>query len=100
MADLTDPLIFIDRSRASAPSFLFDLSPSAVCHEFDFDTVMEPHLTKSEMAQLFLIQGETKETDFPLSPELIAKYQRKDKTLKNKIQKGLSNNYSTTKVEG
>jgi transposase InsO family protein len=66
----------------------------------DFDKVMEPHLTKSEMAHLFLIQGETKETDFPLSPELIAKYQRKDKTLKNKIQKGLSNNYSTTKVEG
>jgi hypothetical protein len=31
----------------------------------DFETVMEPHLTKPEMAQLFIIQGETKETDFP-----------------------------------
>ncbi len=60
----------------------------------DFETVMEPHLTKSEMAHLFLIQGETKETDFPLSPALIAKYQRKHKTLKNKIQQGLSNNYN------
>jgi hypothetical protein len=49
---------------------------------------------------LFSYRVKPKETDFPLSPALIAKYQRKHKTLKNKIQQGLSNNYNTMKLKG
>jgi hypothetical protein len=37
---------------------------------------------------------------FPLSPDLIAKYQRKDKTLNKKIQAGQSTNFNTMTVEG
>ena len=66
----------------------------------DFDQTFPAHPTKLQMAQSFMLKGEEKETDFPLSPLLIAKYQRKDKTLKTKVQKGTSTQFSTMTVEG
>jgi transposase InsO family protein len=66
----------------------------------DFEQEFDSTPTKITMAQSFMIKGEEKETDFPLSPELIAKYQRKDKTLKTKVQSGTSTQFNTTKVEG
>jgi hypothetical protein len=41
-----------------------------------------------------------KETDFPLSPNLIATYQRSDNELKRRSMRTKSQNFSTKKIEG
>ena len=52
------------------------------------------------MAYIFLTPKDIKETDFPLSPILIAKYQGLDKTLKQKCMSKTNDNFSMTKLEG
>ena len=52
------------------------------------------------MACIFLTTKDVKETDFPLSPMLIAKYQGLDKTLKQKCKSKTNDNFSMTKLEG
>ena len=52
------------------------------------------------MACIFLTTKDVKETDFPLSPILIAKYQGLDKTLKQKCMSKTNDNFSMTKLEG
>ena len=47
-----------------------------------------------------LMTKDVKETDFPLSPILIAKYQGLDKTLKQKCTSKTNDNFSITKLEG
>ena len=51
-----------------------------------------------EMAHSFVLHNEEKETDFPLAPALIAKYQKRDKTLQRNVllHKGDSKYSSTT----
>ena len=54
-----------------------------------------------ELAHSFVLHNEEKETDFPLAPTLIAKHQKRDKTLQRNVllHKGDSK-YSTTILEG
>ena len=52
------------------------------------------------MANVFLTTKEIKETDFPLSPILIAKYQGLDSPLRHKCMRKTNDNFSTTKLEG
>ena len=52
------------------------------------------------MACIFLTTKDVKETDFPLSRILIAKYQGLDKTLKQKCTSKTNDNFSMTKLEG
>ena len=52
------------------------------------------------MANVFLTKKEIRETDFQLSPILIAKYQGLDKTLKQKCMSKTNDNFSTIKLEG
>ena len=48
----------------------------------DFSETLPTKPTIESMANVFLMTKDIKETDFPLSPILIAKYQGLDKTLK------------------
>jgi ribosomal protein S19 len=52
------------------------------------------------MAYIFLTKTDIKETDFPLSPNLITKYQRSDNELKQRSMRTKSQNFSTKKIEG
>jgi hypothetical protein len=52
------------------------------------------------MAYIFLTEKDIKETDLPLSPILISKYQRLDKTLKQKAMSTTNQNFSTKKLKG
>ena len=52
------------------------------------------------MADVFLTTKDVKETDFPLSPMLIVKYQGLDKTLKQKCTSKTNDNFSMTKLDG
>ena len=54
----------------------------------------------SMMAYIFLTEKDIKETDFPLSPILIAKYQRLDKQLKQKLISTTNQNFTTKTIEG
>jgi hypothetical protein len=47
----------------------------------DFNETLPTKPTNESMAYIFLTEKDIKETDFPLSPILISKYQRLDKTL-------------------
>ena len=52
------------------------------------------------MACIFLTIKDIRETDFSLSPILIAKYQGLDKTLKQKFTSKTNDNFSMTKLKG
>ena len=65
--------------------------------QLDADFSTKP--TNESMANVFLTTKEIKETDFPLSPILIAKYQGLDKTLRHKCISKTNDNFSTTKLE-
>ena len=51
-----------------------------------------------ELAETFVSIREIEDSEFPLYPPLIAKYQEKDKTLK-RLMKDKSNDISVNKVE-
>ena len=53
-----------------------------------------------DMAYSFTTIEETKETNFPLYPPLIAKYQSQDKQLKDAVLKANRRSFTTKKVEG
>ena len=52
------------------------------------------------MATMFVTKTDIKETDFPLSPKLIAKYQRVDKELRRKCLSDKNKYYTTKTIEG
>jgi len=66
----------------------------------NFNETLPVEPTNESMAYIFLTTKDIKETDFPLSPILIAKYQGLDKTLKQKCMSKTNDNFSTTKLEG
>ena len=66
----------------------------------DFSKTLPTKPTNDSMACIFLTTKDVKETDFPLSPILIAKYQGLDKTLKQKCTSKTNDNFSMTKLEG
>ena len=66
----------------------------------DFSETLPTKPTNDSMAYIFLTTKDVKETDFPRSPMLIAKYQGLDKTLKQKCMSKTNDNFSTTKLEG
>ena len=52
------------------------------------------------MAYIILTEEDIKETDFPLSPILIIKYQRLDKQLKRKSMSTTNQNFNTKTIDG
>ena len=67
----------------------------------DVNETLPTEPMKDSMAYIFLvIEKDIKETDFPLSPILIAKYQRLDKRLKRKSMSTTNQNFSTKTIEG
>ncbi len=52
-----------------------------------------------DMAEAFILESEETETDFPIHPPLIKKYQDTDKKLKLLFQRTKGKDFSTTKVE-
>ena len=66
----------------------------------DFSETLPTKPTNESMANVFVTTKEIKETDFPLSPIQIAKYQGLDKTLRHKCISKTKDNFSTTKLEG
>jgi hypothetical protein len=57
--------------------------------------------SNNSMTYIFtMIKEDIKETDFPLSPTLIAKYQRLGKELKRRSMSNANQTFSTKKVEG
>jgi hypothetical protein len=66
----------------------------------DFNETLPTKPMNESMAYIFLTEKDIKETDFPLSPILICKYQRLDKTLKQKAMSTTNQNFSTKKLEG
>ena len=64
----------------------------------DYETEFEIKPDKSTMAEMYVISGEEKETDFPLSPKLIQKYQKKDKVLQRHFAMK-SHDYGTITIE-
>ena len=66
----------------------------------NFDTKLPTKPTSEVMAYIFVTDKDIKETDFPLSPTLIAKYQSLDKELKRRCMSDANTNFSTKKVEG
>ena len=64
----------------------------------DFSETLPTKPTNESMANVFLTTKDVKETDFPLSPILIAKYQGLDKTLKQKCTSKTNDNFSMTKL--
>ena len=66
----------------------------------DFSKTLPTEPTNDSMAYIFLVTKDRRETDFPLSPILIAEYQGLDKTLKQKCTSKTNDNFSTTKLEG
>jgi hypothetical protein len=62
----------------------------------DFDKTLLTKPTNESMTYIFLrVKDIKKETDFPLSPIFISKYQRLDKSLKRKAMSVTNQNYST-----
>ena len=66
----------------------------------NFDTKLPTKPTSEVMAYIFVTDKDIKETDFPLSPTLIAKYQSLDKELKHRCMSDANTNFSTKMVEG
>ena len=67
----------------------------------DFSKTLPTEPTNDSMAYIFLTTKDIRrETDFQLSPILIAKYHGLDKTLKQKCTSKTNDNFSTTKLEG
>jgi RNase H-like domain found in reverse transcriptase len=66
----------------------------------DFSETLPTEPTNDSMAFIFLATKDRKETDFPLSPTLISKYQGLDKELKRKCMSTTNQNFSTKKIEG
>ena len=62
----------------------------------DFNETLPTEPTNDSMAYFFLTEKDIKETDFPLSPILIAKYQRLDKQLKRKLMSTTNQNFTKT----
>jgi hypothetical protein len=52
------------------------------------------------MAYIFLATKDIRDTDFPLNPILIPKYQGLDKELKQRCMSMTNQNFSTKKLEG
>jgi hypothetical protein len=65
-----------------------------------FNKKLPTEPTNKSMAYIFLTKTDTKETDFLLSPTLIAKYQQSDNKLKQRIMRTKSQNFTTKKIEG
>ena len=53
-----------------------------------------------DMAHSFVNKGEVEESEFPMYPPLIAKYQKKDKHLQKQIAKTGGKDYTSKAVEG
>ena len=51
-----------------------------------------------DLAASFVGEKEVQESEFPMHPPLIAKYQPKDKALQKAIQKSGGKDYTTKKV--
>ena len=67
----------------------------------DFSETLPTESTNDCVAYICLTTKDiTRETDFLLSPILIAKYQGLDKTLKHKCSSKTNDNFSMTKLEG
>jgi hypothetical protein len=66
----------------------------------NFNEKLPTEPTNDSMAYIFMTKEDVKETDFPLSPTLIAKYQRLDNELKRRSTKSRSQNFSTKTIEG
>ena len=67
----------------------------------DFNETLPTEPTNDIMAYIFLTEKDIKkETDFPLSPMLIAKYQQLDRQLKQKSMSTTNQNFSTKTIEG
>ena len=66
-----------------------------------FEKVNDNQPTAEIMARSFILKNEEKETDFPLAPKLIAKWQKRDKALQRKLlmDKG-DDKYRTRELEG
>jgi hypothetical protein len=66
----------------------------------NFNEKLPTEPTNDSMAYIFMTKTGVKETDFPLSPLLIAKYQRLDNKLKRRSTKSKSQNFNTKTIEG
>ena len=66
----------------------------------NFNEKLPTEPTNDSMAYIFLTDTDIKETNFPLSPNSIAKYQQVDKELKRRCMKTKSQNFSTKNIEG
>ena len=66
----------------------------------NFNEKLPVNPTNDNMAYIFLTKKDIKETDFPLSPTLISKYQRLDKEFRIRNMNKANQNFSTKKVEG
>ncbi|KAI2491351.1 transposition [Fragilaria crotonensis] len=66
----------------------------------NFNEKLPAEPTNDSMAYIFMTKADVKETDFPLSPTLIAKYQRLDNELKQRSTKSKSQNFNTKTIEG
>ena len=66
----------------------------------NFNEKLPTKPTNDYMAYIFVTNKDIKETDFPLSPNLIAKYQRLDKELNRRCMRTKNQNFSTKKIEG
>ena len=67
----------------------------------DFNETLPTEPTNDSLAYIiFLTTKDIKETDFPLSPALISKYQGLDKELEQKYMSTTNQNFSTKKIEG
>ena len=66
----------------------------------NFNEKLPVNPTNDNMAYIFLTKKDIKETDFPLSPILISKYQRLDKEGRIRNMNKTNQNFNTKKVEG
>jgi transposase InsO family protein len=66
----------------------------------NFNEKLPTEPTNDTMAYIFMTKTDVKETDFPLSPTLIAKYQRLDNELKRRSTRSKSQNFNTKTIEG
>jgi hypothetical protein len=66
----------------------------------NFETEVDNKPDASYMAHAFVNTTEIEEHEFPMSPKVIAKYQKTDKILRKAVTTGRSQKYSTQKLEG
>ena len=66
----------------------------------NFNEKLPANPLNDNMAYIFMTKEDIHETDFPLSPTLIAKCQRMDKELRKRSMSNANQNFITKKVEG